>query len=1186
MKSLFFWLAFIFGFLSPILLFSQQYNFRYLSVENGLAQSQVLSLCQDSKGNIWIGTYGGGLNKFDGIDFTLYTIAEGLQSNTITSIFEDSKKHLWVGSSNGGVSRFNGKSFDKIISAKISVLSINEDKNGVIFIGTEKNGVFTIIRSTLLPVPQLDFLIGNPIHAILKDKNNNLLFATEKSGIYFYTGKSIKNITTHDGLPTNTVKCLVQDNNGIYWFGTASGLCKYDGNTIKTITPDNNKFLNTTSLHIGINNILWIGTFGEGLLKYRDGIFSTYRYNEGLKGDYINCIISENTGTICIGTDGDGLCRFEGERFRYFTKSNGLSNNVIMGIYQDSKGRYWLGTYGGGVCLYFNGQFTYFTKKEGLCDDIIYSITEDHEGNIWLGSKTNGISCYNEKHEALSSTKKIQSGSKSFTNYSTKNGLCSNIITNIITDKKGNIWIATRNGGVNKYDGKIFTTISTKDGLSSDNIVTLYADKSDNIWVGSEEGDIDIIYQRETLVVKKSKKLNSCIYAIVEDKSGLIWVGTQDNGIYAYDGSVYHNYTTKNGLTNDFVYAMIFDEQNNLWVSSSKGVDKITFHDNFQDFTVKNYGTKEGFTGIENNMHAVLKDVNNNIWFGTVNGLMIYNPNADAPNTYKPKVSITDILLFFQKNDLKKYSSNIDSITLLPKNLRLPYNKNYITFKFIGIDISNPEGVRYTWKLDGFDDEWTPLMSQREVVYSNLPPGEYTFLIKAFNESGIGNDTPVSFQFVIVPPFWKTWTFRIILTLLLLAIVYFYYRRRITSLERIKEKLEKIVRERTEEIYQQKNEIVFKNKKLESINKELEKLSIVARETDNAVLIMNKDANFEWLNEGFKRMYEYSQEDVDSMRGTSILKISTYPEIKKMLACCYESKLSISYEAPAITRSGKNIWTHTTITPILDESNNIIKLVAIDSDITRLKATEEYLKEEKEKSDNLLRNILPAETAAELKEKGSATPRYYKCATVAFTDFKGFTLLCETITPRELVDELQTYFANFDEIIEQYSLEKIKTIGDSYMYAGGLPAENRTHPTMVVLASLKIIAFVNNKNIEKQLANKEEWHLRIGVHAGEVITGVVGKKKFAYDIWGDTVNVASRMESAGVPDVVNVSAQTYELIKEYFNCTYRGDIDIKHKKKMGMYLVDAIKPEYSVDEKGIEPNTKLLQLLDLTKQIL
>lgn len=1144
-------------------LFSQQYNFRYYSLENGLAQSQVLSICQDSRGNIWLGTYGGGLNRFDGISFALYTISNGLQSNTITAIFEDSKKNIWVGTSNGGVCRYNGKDFYKLSSAKITVLSINEDKKGNILIGTEKNGVFKVSGTGLQSMHQLDFLKGNAINSIFRDKNKNIWFATEKTGVIFWPGNDIKTFTLEQGLPCNNVKCITQDKTGIFWIGTTEGLCTLESNNIRII-PLNGNAVNITSLVIDNNDALWVGTFGSGLYKYSQEKSITLGEKEGIKSQYINCITLDNTGSICIGTDGYGMCRFEGERFRYITKQNGLPNNAIMSLCQDSKGVYWFGSYGNGVCRYSEGNFEYYTKQNGLCDNIIYSIVEDDFGKIWFGSKTNGISCFD--------------GVK-FKNYSIKNGLCSDLITTLIKDKKNNIWIATKTGGVSKFNGKEFINYTMEDGLSSNNIVTLYADISGNIWVGTQEGDVNIIFVGDNPYIKKIDNLKSCIYAIVGDKSGIMWFGTQDNGIYVYDGKIFHNYTTKDGLTTDFVYSMIFDNENNMWIGTSKGVDKIKFIGSYNQFTVKNYSIKEGFTGIETNMHAILKDNKNELWFGTVNGIMIYNPKADSPNFFKPKITITDILLFFQKADLKKYSSEEDSLTRLPENLRLPYNKNYITFKFIGIDISNPESVQYKWKLEGFDEEWTPLMSQREAAYSNLPPGDYLFLVKSYNSNGIGDEIPAEFQFTIVPPFWRTWIFRVVIIVLLTTIIFFYVKRRLNKLERDKEKLERIVRDRTEEIFKQKTEILDKNKKLETVNIELEKLSIVARETDNAVLIMDRDGNFEWLNEGFVRLYEYVQKDIDSMKGINLLQISTYPEIKKVLSLCYETKQSISYEAPATTRSGKNIWTHTTITPIVNEKDEIVKLVAIDSDISMLIQAEQHLKEEKEKSENLLRNILPAETAEELKEKGSATPRYYKSATVAFTDFKGFTLLCESITPRELVDELHTSFVAFDEIIETYSLEKIKTIGDSYMFAGGLPAETKYHPVKVILAALKIQDFMKSQNVTKRNENKQEWHLRIGIHTGEVITGVVGNKKFAYDIWGDTVNVASRMESAGIPEAVNVSAQTHELIKDFFICTYRGDIDVKHKDKIGMYIVNALKPEYAESGNKIEANQKFLDLI-------
>lgn len=209
----------------------------------------------------------------------------------------------------------------------------------------------------------------------------------------------------------------------------------------------------------------------------------------------------------------------------------------------------------------------------------------------------------------------------------------------------------------------------------------------------------------------------------------------------------------------------------------------------------------------------------------------------------------------------------------------------------------------------------------------------------------------------------------------------------------------------------------------------------------------------------------------------------------------------------------------------------------------------------KQRSDELLLNILPGEVAEELKETGTAAARQYEQVTVMFTDFKGFTKIAERLSPTELVAELDACFRAFDHIIENHKIEKIKTIGDAYMCVGGLPVPNKTHAKDVVMAALEIKAYMLAHSEKRRQEGREVFEIRIGVHSGPVVAGIVGVKKFAYDIWGDTVNTASRLESSGETGEVNISGSTYQLVKDEFNCTYRGKITAKHKGEIDMYFV-------------------------------
>ncbi len=222
----------------------------------------------------------------------------------------------------------------------------------------------------------------------------------------------------------------------------------------------------------------------------------------------------------------------------------------------------------------------------------------------------------------------------------------------------------------------------------------------------------------------------------------------------------------------------------------------------------------------------------------------------------------------------------------------------------------------------------------------------------------------------------------------------------------------------------------------------------------------------------------------------------------------------------------------------------------------KIKMQYEEIEKEKQISDNLLLNILPAEVAEELKTKGRADAKQFDEVTILFTDFKDFTNLSEKMTAKELVEEINICFMVFDQIMETYGIEKIKTIGDSYMCAGGLPVVNKTHAVDVVSASLEIQKFILNRMAERTSEGKEPFQIRIGIHTGPVVAGIVGIKKFAYDIWGDAVNTASRMESGGEVGKVNISGTTYELVKNKFNCVYRGKIQAKGKGEIDMYFVE------------------------------
>lgn len=404
-------------------------------------------------------------------------------------------------------------------------------------------------------------------------------------------------------------------------------------------------------------------------------------------------------------------------------------------------------------------------------------------------------------------------------------------------------------------------------------------------------------------------------------------------------------------------------------------------------------------------------------------------------------------------------------------------------------------------------------------------------------------------------------------------------------------------------------------KHLKQGNNKLNDLTSAINSAGNSIIIIDKNGRISWVNDGFRRVYESSSKELDIAIGEGVFSENVNSTMRQAMIRCRDNAEYVVYENTWVTPTGKTKFIQTSLTPIFDEIGNFSHIIAIESDITDLKYIEKTLEEKNEKllnitqnlehvnamlaeqraevvkqaklledekvrSENLLKNILPWEVARSLQKKGVYKPKKFKEVTVLFTDFVGFSKLISKYDDiEEFLGVLGHFFESFDEIVSRHFIEKIKTVGDSYMCVGGIPRANHSHAFDTVLAALEIKNLVKAKVQKAKLEDMPVWNIRIGVHTGSVIAGVIGKNKFAYDIWGDTVNTASRMESADEEGRVNISETTYNYIKDYFCCISRGKIPAKNIGEIDMYFVDRIKPEYSEDEDGIIPNATFRKIL-------
>jgi ligand-binding sensor domain-containing protein/serine phosphatase RsbU (regulator of sigma subunit) len=762
---------------------------------------------------MWFATYGGGLSRFDGKQFVTYSEKEGLPNNIIRPMIEDSKGNLWLGTMGAGVCKFDGEKFStlKDSSVKINekIYSVIESKSGTIWFGAD-NGLYSYDGKHVKHFTEADGIPEVPVMSVFEDSKGMIWITPWENGLYLYDGKKFQKFTVKDGLTYHTLMCVNEDTEGVLWVSSFKGVTKItrEADTKFNLSAFSSPLLDSSLIYMVQDNgegNLWFATTDKGLVKYnkQTQTYSKINSKNGLPGDVILSIIKDRENNLWVSTWGMGVVLFKGERFIHYTAKEGLGSDLISHVINDGKG--------GLIINSANGIYKYSDKTgieiydKQLAKFKANAVAIDKKGALWLGD-ANGLYCfYNGKLKK----------------YTKADGITSFPITTLLCEND-NVWAASWSGGLTCFNGKTFINYSAKDGLSSEYIYTLFKNNSSEVCIGTWDGGLNIFDPSASLkkfkVYKKEDGLpNNNVISIVQGK-GNMWIGTFGGGVAEFDPTgkkFIRTISSKNGLSDDAVVAITLDKNENVFVATSKGLNRI----DASTKKVRFYGAEEGFTGIECNHNSAVTDMEGNLWFGTKKGLTKYDPLNDRTNTKTPVTYITDIKLFFEKTDWTKYADSIDPGTNLPEHLKLKYTNNHLTFNFIGISTSLPEKVRYSYMLEGVDKSWSPPTDKSEVTYSGLPPGEYSFKVIACNNDGVWEtNARTAFDFIIEPPFWRRTWFYILCICFVIFISVFYTKWQTKKLARENKVLEGKVIERTAEIEKQKDELHFAYKEIENKN--------------------------------------------------------------------------------------------------------------------------------------------------------------------------------------------------------------------------------------------------------------------------------------------------------------------------------------------------------------------------------
>jgi ligand-binding sensor domain-containing protein len=765
---------------------TQDAGLRSWSVAEGLAQSQVYCMMEDSRGFLWFGTQGGGLSRFDGMRFINFQQRDGLVNDYILSMAEGQEGTLWFGTRDG-ISRFDGEQFKTVrmpSSQSLAVNGLHCDHEGRIWAATNQ-GLFQLAGdSARTYTTGLEGGVGR----VYLDKKDRLWLGTAEKGLFLYE-KNVLTSLRDKGLNGNYVHDITADPDGRIWVATYdAGVFVENGGRFKRFRPKPDFPRNLVFDLEFDDSQLWLSTQNSGVWAWqlRDSSLLHFSEQEGLADDHVRCLLVDSWDNLWMGTSGGGVSRYRGQAFEHYSRRQGLYEQIYS-IAEDTDCRLWLGNADRGLAVLDGDSVGYFSDPQ--LDNIkVKSLFHGQQDILWVGTEGNGLARIHNETIAW---------------YNTSTGLGGNWIRAITENTEGDVFIGKAGGGLSVLSpdslGNYEISLYRKaDFRWADRINALACDWRDRVWLGTYANGLGYVNTDSSLVQidapgGAASKLVRCL---VIGPRGFVWAGTAGGilRINPFDTDSLEITLFSEKLPSLNIYSLLFDEEGILWAGTESGLDKVILNAAGDVIETSHIGAAEGFVGIENCQGAALRDRQGKLWFGTIGGLMSYQPGTMSSNPVPPKVSLTGVQLFYAPIQQTDYAAFADfQQGLLPK-LSLAPKDNHLSFTFTGINLRNPEAVRYSWRLLGAEREWSPAGERSQATYSQLSPGEYRFQVRACNEDGVWS-TPVSTpSFWVEPPLLRQTWFQSLLALglffLLAGGIWIYVRRLRAESNRTKERLE------------------------------------------------------------------------------------------------------------------------------------------------------------------------------------------------------------------------------------------------------------------------------------------------------------------------------------------------------------------------------------------------------------
>lgn len=1074
--------------------------------------------------------------------FRNFSINDGLSQSCINTILQDDAGTLWLGTQDG-LNRFDGKDFQVFTSEETPGLNsqyINcsvQDQQGNLWFGTS-NGLTVFDQKlerfkTYLPSGSSNFSVED----IAENFFGNLYLATNTGGLALWD-KNTKKITFVDTkIPSKHIHQIDFLTNQLLLVSTEDkGAYTYDTYTKK---------LNKLSTHSKEDkNSTWLINDAE---VYSNGIY----------------LLSTNNGLWLY----DWKLNYCSPFLTTLQKDFGITD--ISDVYLKSVSEFFIGTASKGLVAVkkVNGKYSFslthqdIFQKKALISDEIKKLYVDKNGVIWLGT-LRGLGCFDPNNQGFLGVG--PSGNASL-------GLPSENVWSFAENKSGTQLFIATDAGVSHQDSKtgLFKQYNLPAELTESGINTLLYVKEGELLVGTSTGLYTLTYSPGGMYSYKKYELKDIdqaerfetVYRIIRYAENEYFVATKGGALYVNtktktNKAFVHSSKNASNTIAAGVCRVVYKKNHTVYFATNTGGLSVLKKNSKGEYQITPYKYNKLIQSqVADYISCIYQDDAKQLWLGTSGSGMIHlNPANGKIEVFSRKNGLPNNFIYGIEEDktgnlwmstnkglcrFKKSNHNITSFLEVNGLMSNEFNT--------GATMKSVNGTMYFGGIAGYNFFKPNNLSDKTI------PLNVHFLKFKFDDKWIlpgekGSPFKTAFSDIHqikLPYHQRSFTIK-------------YISSDLMNPELIEYKYRLIGSDEDDVFLGNSTEVRFN-----SLSPGTYTLEVYARRYDGmweqnpARLVIEIESPY-WRKAWFWIPIAF------------LLFIFIRWFVRKRIDLARRDQVRLEMKIVERTKE-------------IREQN--VKIEAqrqiIEEEKNKVEEQRRLLQIEKDKSEKLLRNIIPESTAEELKNKGRASARAYKTVSVLFTDFVGFTKIAEGLKPTELVNKLDVYFRKFDEIIVKNNLEKIKTIGDAYMCAGGVPVRNNTNPIDAVLAALLIQDYMQKLRLDAIANGTEYWELRLGIHTGEVTAGVIGSERLAYDIWGSTVNQAQRMEMMGEPGRVTISGATFNLIEPYFECTFRGKVQSKSKGLIDMFTVERIKPELSINGEGLLPNERFQQIVNL-----